>query len=66
MDDRAYLTEPQHLDSYIPPTIIIDGMAVVHELSVHKSHIVIVKTIAHSLFAQMTVSLSATARHTYS
>ena len=33
MDDRAYLTEVQH------PDIIIDGMAVVHELNVHKSHI---------------------------
>ena len=66
MDDRAYLTEAQHLDSYLPPTIIIDGMAVVHELNVHKSHIVIVKTIQHSLFAQLTTSLSATARHTYS
>ena len=28
MDDRAYLTEAQHLDSYLPPTIIIDDMAV--------------------------------------
>ena len=58
MDDRAYLTEAQHLDSYQPPTIIIDGMAVVHELNIHKSHIVIVKTFQHSLFAQLT-SLSA-------
>ena len=45
MDDMAYLTEAQHLDSYLPPTIIINDMAVVHELNVHKSHIVIVKTI---------------------
>ena len=45
MDDRAYLTEAQHLDSYLPPTIIIGDMAVMHELNVHKSHIVIVKTI---------------------
>ena len=66
MDDRVYLTEAQQLDSYLPPTIIIDGMAVVHKLNVHKSHIVIVKTIQHSLFAQLTTSLSATARHTYS
>ena len=66
MDDRAYLTEAQHLDSYLPPTIIVDGMTVVHELNVHKSHLVIVKTIRHSLFAQMTTSLSAMARHTYS
>ena len=66
MNDRAYLTEAQHLDSYLPPTIIIDSMAVVHELNVHKSHIVIVKTIQHSLFAQLTISLSATARHTFS
>ena len=65
MDVRAYLTEAQHLDSYLPPTIIIDGMAVVHELNVHKSHVVIVKAIQHSLFTQLT-SLSATARHTYS
>ena len=66
MDVRAYLTEAQHLDSYLPPTIIIDGKAVVHELSVHQRDIVIVKTIQHSLFAQLTTSLSATARHTYS
>ena len=66
MNDRAYLTEAQHLDSYLPPTISIDSMAVVHELNVHKSHIVIVKTIQHSLFAQLTISLSATARHTFS
>ena len=66
MNDRAYLTEAQHLDSYLPPTIIIDSMAVVHEMNVHKSHIVIVKTIQHSLFAQLTISLSATARHTFS
>ena len=62
MDDRAYLTEAQHLDSY--PIIIIDGMAVVHELNVHKSHIIIVKTFQHSLFAQFT-SLSATATHIF-
>ena len=66
MDDRAYLTEAQHLDSYLPPTIIMDDMAVVHELNVHKSHIVIVKTIQHSLFAELTTSISATARHNYS
>ena len=36
MDDRAYLTEAQHLDSYLSPTIIIDDMAVVHEFT--KSH----------------------------
>ena len=66
MDDRAYLTEAQHLDSYLPPTIIIDGMAVVLELNAHKSHIVIVKTIQHSLFTQLTTNLSATARHPYS
>ena len=39
MDDRAYLTVAQNPDSYLPPTIITDGMAVVHELSVNKSHI---------------------------
>ena len=53
-------------NSYLPPTIIIDDMAVVHKLNVHKSHIVIVKNIQHTLFAQLTTSLSATARHTYS
>ena len=37
-DDRAYLTGAQHLESCLPPTIIINGMAVVHELNVHKSH----------------------------
>ena len=36
MDDRAYLTKAQHPDSYLPPTITIDGVAVVHELNVHK------------------------------
>ena len=66
MDERTYLTEAQHLDSYLPPTIIINDMAVVHKLNVHKSHIVIVKTIQHSLFAQLTTGLSATAIHTYS
>ena len=30
MDDRAYLTEAQHLDSYLPHTILIDGKAVMH------------------------------------
>ena len=39
MDDRAYLTEAQHPGSYLPPIIIIDGMAVVHELNVHKIQI---------------------------
>ena len=39
MDDRAYLTEAQHPDSYLPSTIITDGMAVLHELNVHKSNI---------------------------
>ena len=29
IDDRAFLTEAEHLDSYLPPTIITDGMAVV-------------------------------------
>ena len=65
MDDRGYLTEAQHLESYLSPTIIIDGMDVVHEFNVHKSHTVIVNTTLHSLFAQLTTSLSATARHTY-
>ena len=63
MEVRAYLTEAQHLDSYLPPTITIDCMAVMHELNVHQSHIVIVKTIQHSLFSQLTTSISATARH---
>jgi len=54
-----------HLDYYLPPTILIDGMAVVHELNVHQSHIVIVKTIQHSLLAQLTTGLSANATHTY-
>ena len=45
MDDSAYLTEAQHMDSYLPPTV--DGMAVVYQLNVHKSHIVIVKPIQH-------------------
>ena len=35
MDVRAYLTASV---SYLPPTIIIDDMAVVHELNVHKSN----------------------------
>ena len=39
MDSMAYLTEAQHPDSYLPPTIIVDGMVVVHKMSVHKSHI---------------------------
>ena len=43
-----------------------NGMAVVRELNVHKSHIAIVKTIQHSLFAQLTTTISATGRHTYS
>ena len=36
MDDRVYLSEAQHMDSYLPPTIIINGVAVVHDLNVHK------------------------------
>jgi len=39
MNDRAYLTDAQHPDRYLPPIIIIDGTAAVHELNVHKSHI---------------------------
>ena len=39
MDGRAYLTEAQHPAIYLPPTIIIDGMVVVHELNVPKIHI---------------------------
>ena len=31
-DSMAYLTEAQHPQSYLPPTIIIDGMVVVHKL----------------------------------
>ena len=39
MDVRTYLTKVQHTDSYLSPTINIDGMAVVHELNVQKIHI---------------------------
>jgi len=66
IDDRGYRTEALHLNSYLTPTMIIDGIAVVHELNVHKSHLVIIKTTLHSLFAQLTTRLSATARHIYS
>ena len=67
MDDRAYLTEAQHLDSHLPPTIIIDGMAVVHEMNVHKIHIDNCQDLsALFIFEQLTTSLSATARHAYS
>ena len=64
MDDRAYLTEAQHPDSHLPSLSM--AWLLCMKLVLTKVTLIIVKTFQHSLIAQLTTSLSATVRHTYS
>ena len=57
IDDRTYLTEAQHPESHLPSLSMVWLLCM---------NLVFTKDFQHSLLAQLTANLSATARHTYS
>ena len=64
MDDRTYLTEAQHPESHLPS--LSNAWLLCMNVVFTKVTLITVKAFQHSLFAQLTANLSATARHTYS
>ena len=64
MDDRTYLTEAQHPESHLPSLSM--AWLLCMNLVFTKVILITVKAFQHSVFAQLTANLSATARHTYS
>ena len=64
IDDKTYLTEAHHPESHLPSLSM--AWLLCMNLVFTKVTLITVKAFQHSLFAQLTAIISATARHTYS